>query len=299
MLIALAALVLLVGAADFTYDRVVHARHDKWEANVVKRHADGTRVGYEEFSCGTGRVALLMVHGFAAGPITFGRMAPALAERGFACHAILLPGYGRPIGEYEKATRDQWRAAIREKISELHAKHDAVWLVGHSMGGTLSALEALDRRSQADGLVLLAPLFEVCDRRSPVLSPRALHAITRVAVFTDLTQLAFPLDAKDPELRANAIRDDFVPRSIYNQLFALTDEVEGRGPELKLPVLLVTAPDDLVASPAAAREWVAAATNAPRRTLLEQTTSGHVVTWDHGWDKTAAAIADFIHPPQP
>ncbi len=298
MLIAVAAFVVLVGGADFTYDRVVHARHDRWERTVVKRHADGLRVGYEDFSCGTGRVVLLMIHGFAAGPVTFGRMAPELAKRGFACHAMRLPGFGRPMEEYKKATREQWQAAIRDEISSLRKDHDQVWLVGHSMGGTLATLAALDPSNKVDGLVLLAPLIEVNSKRSPAFSPRTWFKITdHIVIFTDITQMAFPVDVHDPEVRANVVRDEFVPRSVYRQLFSLTDSVAGRASGLRVPVFLAYAESDLVANPQAACKFVEAATNAPRSEIICQANSGHVVTWDYGWELTVEKVAAFINHP--
>lgn len=295
MMVLLVIAGLLV-AADATYDGIVHARHDRWEKNVVKRHEDGLRVGYEEFTAGTGRVALLLVHGFAAGPVTWGRMAPALAAQGFTCRAILLPGFGRPMEEYAKATRRQWSAAVHDEVARLRAGHDEVWIVGHSMGGTLSTLEALDHPEEVDGLILLAPLFEVSSRRSPVLPARTWFALTeRISVFTDITEMAFPVDAHDPDVRANVVRDDFVPRSIYRELFSLTDQVRNREKELRLPVFLAYAEDDLVADPEAARRYVGAATNAARNEITVQTNAGHVVTWDYGWERTVEEICTFIN----
>ena len=295
MLWFLFAFVAVLGGGDFAYDRVVHARHDRWEKNVVKRHEDGLRVGYEEFSCGTGRVAVLMVHGFGAGPITFGRMAPEFAKRGFFCRAMRLPGFGRPMAEYAKARRGQWSAAIHAEVLKLRADHDQVWLVGHSMGGTLATIEALEHPKDIDGLILLAPLIEVSSRRSPVFSARTWFKIAdHLAIFSDMTEMAFPVDAHDPQVRANAVRDQFVPRAIYRELFSLTDSVRGRGKELRVPVFLAYAEDDRVASPQAARTFVESATNAPRNEILCQTNSGHVVTWDFGWEKAVERAFDFV-----
>lgn len=287
----------LVMAGDATYDAVIHARHDRWE-KTIERDATGLREGYADFTAGTGRVALLMVHGFGAGPLTWGRMAPELAGHGFTCRAMRLPGFGRPIDEYAQATRQQWLDAIHGEVLRLRADHDAVWLAGHSMGGTLCLLEALEHPGDVDGLILLAPLVEVNGQRSPLLSPRAWFEITdRLAVFTDLTEMAFDVDINDPEVRARVVRDQFVPRSIYRQLFALTDSVKGRASGLRVPVFLAYADADLVADPLAARRYIEAAVNAPRSEIMEQRNAGHVVTWDRGWEDTCEEIRTFIDHP--
>jgi pimeloyl-ACP methyl ester carboxylesterase len=205
-----------------------------------------------------------------------------------------LPGFGRPMDEYARATREQWQTAIRDELADLRKDHASVWLVGHSMGGALATQEALEHPDAIAGLILLAPLFEVNAKRSPLLKPRSWFALTdRLCVFTDMTEMAFDVDLHDASLRDAVVRDRFVPRSLYGELFALTDSIAGRAAELRVPVLLAYAPDDLVTDPGAAQRYLAAATNAPLRVCMAQTRAGHVVTWDFGWEQLVERIAEI------
>lgn len=293
MLMTLLAVLATLGVADFSYDRVVHFRNDRWE-KTIKRDATGLREGYEPFEMGKGDTALLMIHGFGAGPLTFGRMAPVLAARGYTCHALLLPGFGMPNATYSKATAARWRAAIRSEVAMLRMTHKQVWLVGHSMGGTLATVEALDHPGDIDGLVLLAPLIEVSSKRSPIFTARTWFRIAdHAAIFTDLTEMAFPVDVHDPVVRTNVVRDQFVPRSIYRQMFSLTDAARGRAGELTLPVFLAYAPQDKVADADAAVNYVGKAKSS-RKVIFCSQDSGHVITWDLGWEKCVDAIDRFI-----
>lgn len=293
MLTAILSTAALLGAADFGYDRVIHFRHDRWE-RTIERDDTGLRKGYEDFTIGTGDTALLMVHGFAAGPITWGRMAPAFAERGYTCRALRLRGFGRPMDEYRAAQAKDWRAEIQAEVDHLRATHRKVWLVGHSMGGALAMLEAMDRPEAVDGVVLLAPLVEVSSRRSPLFKARTwFNIVERISFFTDLTEMAFPVDIHDPVVGANVIRDQFVPRSIYRQLFALTDALAGHADRFKAPVFLAYAPADLVTDADAAMRFVDASA-APRKQIFRADRSGHVVPWDLDWETLVDSIDQFI-----
>ncbi len=293
MLTALLAVLATLGVADFSYDRVIHFRNDRWE-KTIKRDASGLREGYEDFSVGKGDTALLMIHGFGAGPLTFGRMAPEFAKRGYACRAMLLPGFGMPNAVYSKATAALWRAAIRSEVAMLRKTHRQVWLVGHSMGGTLATVEALDRPGDIDGLILLAPLIEVSSKRSPVFKARTwFQIVDHAAIFTDLTEMAFPVDVHDAVVLQHVVRDQFVPRSIYRQMFSLTDAARGRAGELHMPVLLAYAPQDKVADADAAVNFVRESKSA-RKVIFCAQDSGHVITWDLGWEKCVDAVDRFI-----
>lgn len=293
MLTAIVTTAAMLGLADFGYDRVVHFRHDRWE-RTIERDANGLRKGYEDFTIGTGDTALLMIHGFGAGPLTWGRMAPALAERGFTCRALCLQGFGRPMEEYRAARSAQWRTQIRWEVDSLRQTHQHVWLVAHSMGGALALLEAMERPDAIDGIVLLAPLIEVSSRRSPLVNPQTWFKIVdRLSLFTDLTEMAFPVDVHDPAIQKNVVRDQFVPRTIYRELFALTDALKGRAEDLRVPTLLAYAPADKVTDAEAARRYVVK-TSAPRKEFFRAERSGHVLTWDFEWENLVDCIEQFV-----
>jgi alpha-beta hydrolase superfamily lysophospholipase len=288
-----AAMVLLAMTADFAYARVTGSRLDQWQ-RAAAWGADGVRKGCESFSVGSGRTALLLVHGFGASPAIFSRMAPALAARGFACHAMRLPGYGERVQSYALATRADWRRALSDELSALRRDHASVWVVAHSMGGTLAVSELLEHPDAADGVVLLAPLLGVNSRRCLGIPPEALFHVARGALrYTRIFETCFPMDVRDPELAAFDARDRFVPEPVYAEMFDLLDEVRGSERVFTKPLLLVLSRNDRVVDAAPAEAFFARAAG-PAKRLVYADQAGHAIPLDIGWEGVVAQIDDFV-----
>jgi carboxylesterase len=283
---------LTVMGGDLAYARVMERRHAAWE-KTVERSEDGVRKGGEAFSVGEGRTAILMVHGFGSSPAVFSRMAPALAARGYACRAMRLPGYGESVDAFARATRQDWEDALRRELRSLRADHETVWVVAHSLGGTLALKVLREDPDLADGLVLMAPLLQVSSRRSLGVSPETLfRAGNRLLVFSRMFEICFPVDASDPEVAAIEGRDVFVPRETYLEMFRLMSEVRKAGTKVECPVLAILSRKDRVVDYRAAESFCSRA--APSAKIVYADSAGHVLPLDHGWAEAVRDIDDYI-----
>lgn len=285
-------LIATVAGGDLIYAGWVKRRYSKWEARV-ERGPDGVRRGAEAFTVGEGRVAILFVHGFGSSPAVFGRMAPALAARGYTCRAMRLPGFGEPVLRFSEKTRDDWREALAAEMTTLRRGHDRVWIVAHSMGGTLS-LDALSRNPEfCDGLVLIAPLVEVSRKRSLGLPPELMFRMANgVLRESRVLELCFPVDAADPEVASLEGRDVFVPREAYVEMFRLLRDVRRDPPSLSIPTLAMVSRRDRVTDGRAAADFVRHF--APSAKILHADRAGHVIPLDHGWSEAARQVDEFI-----
>ncbi|HAL92719.1 MAG TPA: hypothetical protein DCM68_06815 [Verrucomicrobia bacterium] len=285
---AVLSLAALWFAGDALYARRILAR-----ANAP----GAPRASTEPFALNpAGSPALLLIHGFADGPSVFAKIAPPLAEAGFAIRALHLTGSGVPPAEMQGTTLDTWRTDIDREIAALRAAAPGrpVWLVGHSLGGTLAFDAALRPANHIAGLVLLAPLVEVSSARSPLLSPRQwFNLFDRFLLFTDTVESRLPKDLHDPEARATYQTDKYVHRDIYRALFEAADSVRPRAADWRGPLLTVISASDQIVD-AAATTFFFAATNATPAKLSEQYSAGHVLPLDHGHAMVAGKIARFI-----
>ena len=261
----------------------------------IRRDAAGVAEGAEAYTVGSGPVAMLWVHGFADTPQTFRRMAERMAATGACtCRVMRLPGAAEPLAVAARQTQETWLAAVNAEVAALRRGHARVWLLGHSLGGTLALAVALRDPAAADGLILLAPLIAVSRRRSPVLSPRLWFRLARVAfVGSRVFESCFAVNAvaaDDPTFTYH--RDRFIPFSTYRNLFALIDEIAPRAAELRAPVFAALAAEDRVVDTPVAQQWFAGVV-APK-TVRVLPGIAHALPLEGGWQALTDEIVAFV-----
>ncbi|MFH1861138.1 MAG: alpha/beta fold hydrolase [bacterium] len=317
-------LTILIGGViggDAAYNAIVKHRLNQWESHV-SRDANGIRQGCQEFTTGNGDIALLMVHGFGDSPALYTRFAPALAEMGFTCKAMRLPGFAEPMTEYAKTSLNLWLEALDKEVNQLGQQHSKVWIVAHSLGGAIAIRylmeDTIKQSSSAnckqtlngvDGVILLAPFLGVSSRRSPLFPARTWHKIGNRCLFiTKIFENYLPIDAHDPDAKKSheAYCDRFIPRNIYSELFKLLDSLKEKSGEFNLPMLMMLSIDDEVIEPKSAEQFyqessstargATSARGAPsRKRLIVLENSGHVIPLDYEWKEAVSAISAFIY----
>jgi carboxylesterase len=294
-LIVAAALIACLLIGDFAYSRMVLHRYEVWERSI-QRDADGIRVGCRDFTVGNGERALLFVHGYSDSPAIFRKIAPRLAELGFTCRAMLRPGCARPIDIYAQATRETWRAALEREAALLRETHQEVWIVGHSLGGAIAIDYLLDEPEAVDGLVLLAPLIAVSSDRSPLLPARAWYRLgKKLMIFTRIMENPFTIDSHSADARAYDMYSRFFPSNVYDEIFEITDNIEERAGELKVPMLMVISRNDDIIDSEVAHAYYEESSSRRKR-LLWMEEALHMIPIDTGWQDVALAISEFAAP---
>jgi alpha-beta hydrolase superfamily lysophospholipase len=278
--LGLLALALWLGV-NLAHAAWIGVRRGRWERRI-RRGPDGVASDATAFTCGTGRDAVLLVHGFADTASVFAGMAVALAAHGLTCRVMRLPGAGEPLPVAARQTLDGWLAAIREEAVTLRRSHRRVWLAGHSMGGALALLAQLNDPALADGLVLFAPLFDVSPARSPLVHPRIWFRIAQMLLPLSRTfESCFPVNVLTADGAAIAYqRDRFIPFATYRGLFDLTARLRGRAAELRVPLFAVLVPGDRVVNTDAAHAWLVGC-NLPRLHSEMIEACGHAIPLEH------------------
>jgi carboxylesterase len=295
LLIAAVAFVPLHLLIDGLYAAYVARTASVWETTLT-RDSNGVIEGCDTFDVQPSAdvdtdTAILLVHGLGASPRHYEFIAKDLAERGYHCRAVRLPGFAEPVTEYCESTSKAWLEKVQGELASLRQEHGRVGVVGHSLGGAVTIGVLLDDPQAADFAVLLTPAVEVSNARSPVLSARAWHEISeRSLVFVRVLSSPYPLDCRDPERADHPGRTPFTPKSVVDQLFKLVDTNRGRAEEITLPTTVVVAIDDpIVDTPAAERFYEELGT--ADKNLVRLDDSGHEVTLDWQWKEVADAIA--------
>jgi alpha-beta hydrolase superfamily lysophospholipase len=267
---------------DLLHALIMRAWYARWD-RTLERDAGGVRAGCREGDVGDGPTAFLLVHGFGDSAAVWVRMAPALADRGFAVRTLRLPGHGLPMAEYRRTRSELWRQAVIDALADLRSRHARVVLLGHSMGCAVALDAVAQRPDLVDGMVLLAPLIDVAATRSPLIHPRTwFRLVDPLLVFTDRIGLMFPPDLHDAAARPLMREDRFVPRVIFRELFAVLARNRGRARAMTTPLLMVVAKTDLVIDNDAARQYFAEY-GGPKRLVVAEL-AGHMLPLDFGWE---------------
>jgi len=244
-----------------------------------------------------GSPAVLLIHGFADGPTVFAKLAPPLAEAGFAIRAMHLDGSGVEPEEMKGTSLTRWRKNVDSEIAALRitTPDRPLWLVGHSMGATLAFDAALRPENQIAGLALLAPLIQPSNERSPLLSSRQwFELLGDSLLFTEIVESRLPPDLHDPEARAAYQNDKFIHRDIYTALFDTIDAVQPRAADWHGPLMMVVSPSDQVVYTPASTKFFFEATNAHPTRLTEHHAGGHVLPLDTGHESISRQLIRFL-----
>lgn len=286
----------LISIGDFGYSKRVEKRYARWNS-TIDRDEDGIRRGCRAYCEGVGDTAILLVHGFADSPAVFHLMTPDLAERGFSCRAMRLPGFAADRKTYAASDRSQWKHAVRNELERLREKHRHVWVAGHSTGASVALKVLVENPELADGIVLLAPLIRVSDERSPVLKVPTWFKIGEgVFESTEMLENVFPVDVHHPT-DGYVGNDKFVPLGVYREVFALMSELDKLAPSISHPVLMVLADGDKVIDSKTAVTFYDAMGSSMKR-LVTQEDTGHVIPLDHTREAVTDEIASFIRKEQ-
>ena len=284
-------LILLV---DFGYSRFVAHQWRQWEAEI-QRDTDFIRAGCQPFMTGNAdsSVAILMVHGFADSPPIFRPMAERLANAGFRCRVMRVPGFGMPLSVNSKLLTKEWMLAVDQELRVLRKSHEKVVVVGHSLGAAISIQHTLNRPESVDGLVLLAPLIAVSDERAPILSARQWYQVASTLLnFSTVVRNVYPIDGYSDQAKSFAYRERFIPRRIYDNLFELLDMIDGRAAEIEVPILLAASRRDRVINWNVAEQFLKT-TNSTSKKLIRLDEAGHALPLDNGWEQLTDNIIEF------
>src|SRR2546423_13191892 len=83
-------------------------------------------------------IGVLLVHGLNGGRRDFAELELALQDRGMLTNNMLLPGHVTHIREVLSLGWQDWADAVRAELIALKQRCDVVFIVGHSLGGSLT-----------------------------------------------------------------------------------------------------------------------------------------------------------------
>ncbi|MGW0532588.1 alpha/beta hydrolase [Streptomyces sp. NPDC003032] len=238
--------------------------------------------GAEPYRHDGGEVGVLLCHGFTGSPQSLRPWAEYLAERGLTVSLPLLPGHGTRWEDMQITGWQDWYAEVERELRGLLERCSQVFVLGLSMGGTLTLRLAAKYGDAISGIVLVNPANKL-HGLAPYALPVVRHLVrTTKGIVSDI--------AKDGSVE---IGYDRVPLHAAHSMRLFFRMVDGQLPQVTQPLLLLHSPRDHVVSPAdSARVLSRVSSTDVREILLEQ--SYHVATLDHDADRIFEESYAFI-----
>ena len=224
---------------------------------------------------GAARARVVIVHGIAEHGGRYAHVGEHLAAHGYAAHAVDLRGHGRSKGS--PVYVDSFDEYLDDVTQLLTAPQYAgpglpTVLLGHSMGGTIAALLAIERDLSIDGIILSAPAVRLGGDVPPWLV-RISQLLGRYFPRMGLIPVPFGGLCRDPEVVARHQADPLVYRDRVRarpgaELTRAAETVQARMEELELSLLILHGTADRLVDVAGSKELYARAKAADKTLKL-------------------------------
>ncbi|HUT64152.1 MAG TPA: alpha/beta fold hydrolase, partial [Anaerolineae bacterium] len=282
--------VVIFGGYQVITDHLVTVHDEK----IFRNQETGIIPGAEPLVLGpeeSSRAALL-VHGFAGTGNNFNELPQRLASLGWYVRVMSLPGHGTSPRDLEKVTADSMIQAVRDELDGLSRSHSSVVLVGHSMGGTIAALVAVEKK--VDCLVLCAPYFGVTYKWYYILTAETwTHIAYPVIRWVHKSDIFVQVNRK--EVKNKIVSYRWIP--LHGVKILLELGCRANEPEvlhsITCPVLLLHSKSDDAASWKCSKLAFEALHSIDKR-VVWLNTSNHLIFWDYEHEKVYTDIEHFL-----
>jgi len=210
------------------------------------------------------RGVVVIMHGLKDHTGHYAAFAARLAAAGYAVHAFDLRGHGRSAGpRVAPRTWNDYAEDLEQFLASVEKREPGrkVFLLGHSMGGAIATLVALEHQPRLAGLIVSAPALAVD-------APPLLLAFTQLAgvLLPGAKALDLPNGdfSSDPAVARAMDADSLISQGPgpARTAFGLIDgmrQIWARVDQLTMPVLALHGTRDALTAPSGSRALIAAA----------------------------------------
>ena len=206
------------------------------------------------------RAILLIVHGLAEHSDRYENVVNHFVPLGYAVYGIDHLGHGKSDGTRVYVERfDDYTNTLKIYFDKVRGSQPGkpIFLVGHSMGGLISAVYLLDHQAELAGAVLSGPAVKIPKYVTPVILFMGKMLSALVPKYGLL-----PLDAngvsRDPSVVQAYVSDSLVHRGkatarLAAEMLKAMQTITAQAARITLPILIVQGSADRLVNPAGAQ----------------------------------------------
>ena len=211
-------------------------------------------------AAGAARAAVMIVPGFNSHSGYYDGLASVLSGRGFDVFAIDLRGRGESDGErFYVETFDDYVSDVGSLADVVKSKSATlpVFLLGHSAGGVVACLYAIEHQSELAGVICESFAFRV---PAPDFALAALKGLSHIAPHAHVLHLKNEDFSRDPAVVARMNADPLIahetqPTRTVAAMVRADERLELAFPRIRLPLLILHGTADRATRPEGSRQF--------------------------------------------
>jgi lysophospholipase len=244
--------------------------------------------------------SMVLVHGMSEHGQCYEHVARSAVARGWNVLVPDLRGHGRSGGEHIHVSDfGEYVADLKRIFDWGGLSSQKTVMVGHSMGGLISARFVQQYPDCVSALALLSPLLGVRVRVSPftVALARILSIVRPKSRFRKRINPAH--SSRNPDALSRGAQDPLIRQSLtaawYFAMRSALQTVWDLAEQIACPLLVLQAGSDLIVDPAAPLAWLerVASTDKTLRILPDHF---HELLNEIDWANTLADMLDWFEP---
>lgn len=243
------------------------------------------------FFPGSKPTGLLLTHGFTGSPKEMRWMGEYLnREYGYTCLGVRLAGHATRPEDMIRSRYEDWLASVEDGYHLLRGVSDRAMLVGLSMGGALSLINAT--RLEVAGLVVMATPYGL----PPDWRLNYTEILSKFVPYLPKSKEPPGTGWFDKEAWRGQVSYPENPLRSIGELKKLLALLRESLPYVTAPSLLIYSQNDkyLPLGSLKSMEYIYTHIGAPRKEKLVISGSGHVIPRDAQRQQVFAAAAEFI-----
>ena len=228
------------------------------------KHLEDSFRGYKDLSlyyqgwlpANEPRAALLVVHGLAEHSGRYMNLVNHFVPRGYAVYGLDQRGHGKSPGLRGYVERFSYFVSDLETFSGMvRRKHPdtRIFLVGHSVGGTIATAFAVDHQGEFDGLILSGATLKVGASVSPgvIMVARVLSLLLpKIGVDKiDATAISRDKAVVDAYVNDPLVYRGKIKARLGAELIKAIEMLPYQVPKLSLPILVMHGTLDRLSDP--------------------------------------------------
>jgi len=247
---------------------------------------------------GSARGTVVIVPGFNSHSEYYGWVAEQFAAMGLGVFAVDLRGRGRSDGErFYVAKFSDYVDDVGGLVRHAKSRYPGlpVFLLGHSAGGVVSCLYAIDRQTELAGLICESFAYQV---PAPDFALAVFKGLSHIAPHAHVLRLKNEDFSRDPAVVARMNADPLIahetqPTQTLAEMVRADERLEHGFPIITLPVLILHGTSDKATKPAGS-QFFYESTRSPEKTLKLYDGYFHDLLNDVGKETVMADISAWI-----